>query len=385
MTPLGTMESQAASKIEMLVLQATPFCNLDCSYCYLPNRNSKQRMSEETLSRVFERVFASPFLADEITILWHAGEPLVPGVSYYERAFGIIGQLKSTELVVKHNFQTNGTLINQEWIDFFKAENVKVGVSIDGPAVLHDRYRKTRRNAGSFEQVMRGVCALQDNDFPFHVITVLTRDSLSRCRELFDFYVSNRITEIGFNIEEIEGDHRTSSLQDCDIDREIRGFFEKFLELMDKSGAQLHVREFMGALSGIADANNVHYGNPLTQALRMVSVGVNGEISTFSPELLGYASERHGEYVFGNVHHNEIADVLINPAFENVNKEIQRGLERCRANCDYFDICRGGAPVNKLFENGTFNSCETLFCRLTKKAVIDVVLDRMERALELAP
>jgi uncharacterized protein len=370
----------------MLVMQTTPFCNLDCSYCYLPNRNSKQRMSEATLTRTFERVFLSPFLANQITVLWHAGEPLVPGVTYYENAFAIADRLKPKDLIVKHNFQTNGTLLDQRWIDFFQAAgNVTVGVSIDGPAHLHDLYRKTRRQTASFDQVMRGVRVLQDNDFPFHVITVLSQDSLRHCRELFDFYVDNRITQIAFNVEEIEGGHRSSSLQGGSTDSQIRTFFRQFLELMDKHGVQLEVREFMGALSGIADSNNVQYGNPLAHALRIVSIGVNGEISTFSPELLGYGSERHGEFVFGNVHHNELSDVLRNPNFERVNREIERGLERCRTTCDYFEICRGGAPANKLFENGTFDSTETLFCRLTKKAVIDVVLDRVERALELAP
>src|ERR1700746_2937034 len=86
--------------IEMLVLQSTPFCNLDCSYCYLPNRSSKQRMTEQTLDRKFERVFSSPFVANALTVLWHAGEPLVPGVDYYERAFAILNARKPKDLTV---------------------------------------------------------------------------------------------------------------------------------------------------------------------------------------------------------------------------------------------------------------------------------------------
>jgi uncharacterized protein len=59
-------------------------------------------------------------------------------------------------------------------------------------------------------------------------------------------------------------------------------------------------------------------------------------------------------------------------------------LEQCRQTCEYFDICLGGCPANKIFENGTFDSTETLFCRLAKKAVIDVVLERVERSFDLA-
>ena len=165
--------------IEMLVLQSTPFCNLDCCYCYLPDRTSKRQMSQATLERTFERVFTSSFLSKHLTVLWHAGEPLVPGVAYYENAFATIDRLRPQGLAVTHSIQTNATLLNLRWIDFFRAHDVRVGVSIDGPADLNDRSRKTRVGGGSFEQAMRGIRLLQDNDYPFHVITVLTRESLS--------------------------------------------------------------------------------------------------------------------------------------------------------------------------------------------------------------
>jgi uncharacterized protein len=380
---LGPQPHRLGSRIEMLVLQATPFCNLDCSYCYLPDRSSKTRMSEATLARTFECVFSSSFLCDQLTILWHAGEPLVPGVSYYERAFDILAKAKPARLTISHSFQTNGTLLDQAWIDFFRAQNVKVGLSIDGPAHLNDLYRKTRRQGGTFEQIMRGIRVLQANDFSFHVITVLTRESLRCARELFDFYVDNGIRRVAFNVEEIEGEHVTSSLQG-DIDAEVRAFYREFLALAEAHPIRMEVREFVGAFSSIVNPASADYGNPMAAPLRMVSVGVNGEISTFSPELLGHKHARFPGFVFGNVHTHELTDILNDANFQNVHAEVERGLERCKASCEYFELCMGGSPVNKLFENGTFDSTETLFCRLSKKAVIDVVLERAERGLELA-
>src|SRR5262249_32909075 len=123
------------------------------------------------------------------------------------------------------------------------------------------------------------------------------------------------------------------------------------------------------------------YGNPMTEPLRFVSVGVNGELSTFSPELVGSSTHEFPSFVFGNVHENELADILNNPVFRRVNADIQSGVKSCRKSCDYFDIWRGGVPGNKLFENGSFATCETLFCRLSKQAVIDVVLERIEQDL----
>jgi len=231
---------------------------------------------------------------------------------------------------------------------------------------------------------MRGVRVLQDNAYPFHVITVLTRESLRCVREMFDFYVDNGFTQIAFNIEEVEGDHHASSLQQDGIDAQVRTFFREFIELVDAHGSKLEVREFLGAFAGISNADAARYGNPMAQALRVVSVGVNGELSTFSPELLGNSTPRHGSFVFGNVHDDAIADMLTDTKFQTVQAEIERGLERCRRDCGYFDICLGGSPVNKLFENGSFDSTETLFCRLSKKAVIDVVLERVENELDLA-
>jgi uncharacterized protein len=231
---------------------------------------------------------------------------------------------------------------------------------------------------------MRGIQLLREHDYPFHVVTVLTRESLRRPRSLFDFYVENGMTRVAFNIEEIEGVHLTSSLATDEAEREVRTFYETFLDLIEANGAKIEVREFAGAFAAIANPASAHYGNPLAEPLRTLSIGVNGEIGSFAPELLGYASARHGELVFGNIHEGDIADVLDDAKFIAVNDEIARGLERCRASCEYFSICQGGSPANKLFENGSFDSTETLFCRLSKKAVVDVVLGRMESAFNLA-
>jgi uncharacterized protein len=372
---------RASPTLETLVLQSTPFCNINCSYCYLPNRSSKQRMSDDTLERSFECVFSSPFVGTHLTVLWHAGEPLVLGVDYYRRAFELLQRYRRPDVDVTYHFQTNGTLLDQTWIDFFRATGAKVGLSLDGPADIHDRSRKTRRGAGTFQQVMRGLRVLRDNEYPFHVITVLTRESLRSACRMFDFYAENAITNVSFNFDEIEGVHTSSSLQSSDADELMRLFLREFFDLTAKHKPQIRVREFEGAFQAIVNPASNGYGNPMVEPLRFVSIGVNGEISTFSPELLGYGGGRHPTFVFGNVHNDELADILRDEAFLGVNAEIERGQETCRSSCEYFDMCLGGGPANKLFENGSFDSSETLFCRLSKKAVIDVVLERVESQL----
>jgi uncharacterized protein len=370
--------------IEMLVLQSTPFCNLDCAYCYLPDRSSKRQMSQRTLERAFEVVFGSPFLSDHLTVLWHAGEPLVPGVPYYEEAFATLERLRPPGVAISHSVQTNATLLSRKWIDFFRAHHVRLGVSIDGPEELHDRCRKTRSGGGSFRGAMRGIRLLQGFGYPFHVITVLTRESVRQPGRLFDFYLANGLCKVAFNFDEIEGVNKTSSFSDSSSDDEMRRFYNAFMDLVETHDAKIEVREFVGAFDSISRPGSEQYGNPLADPLRTISISAGGDIGAFSPELLGYASERQGPLVFGNVHRDEISDVLDNPRFVAVSDEIARGQERCRKTCEYFSICLGGSPANKLFENGSFDSTETLFCRLSKKAVIDVVLERFERAYSIA-
>jgi uncharacterized protein len=380
--PAMNSPCQFHGPLELLVIQPTPFCNIDCSYCYLANRASKARMTETTLEHLFKSVFSSSFVSDRLTVLWHAGEPLIVGIDYYRRAFDIIDSL-NPGVSVRHSIQTNGTLIDQDWIDFLSPHHVKLGISLDGPPHLHDRHRRTRLGRGTFDRVMQSVQLLRDNAFPFHVITVLTRDSLSAARELFAFYVNNGITDVAFNIEEIEGAHPRSSMQGEDVTAEVKTFFRDFLALTQKHSSKLEVREFAGVFGMISTPDAFKYGNPQTEPMRIVTVGVNGELSTFSPELMGFRTDRYPSFVFSSVYERGLSGILTNDNFEVVCADIRRGVEKCKQSCEYFEICLGGAPANKLFENGSFDSTDTIHCRLSKQALIDVAIERIEGQLEV--
>jgi uncharacterized protein len=151
---MGKAQNLMEVKTELVVIQATPFCNVNCRYCYLPNRLSTKRMDNKTLSRIFEALFSSSFLSDHISIVWHAGEPLVLPISFYEKALQIVEQFNTRSVHVTHCFQTNGTLINQAWCDFIKSHNVHVGISLDGPRYIHDAYRVDRADRGTFDRAL---------------------------------------------------------------------------------------------------------------------------------------------------------------------------------------------------------------------------------------
>ena len=111
----------------------------------------------------------------------------------------------------------------------------------------------------------------------------------------------------------------------------------------------------------------------------IVNVDCEGNFSTYSPELLGLSSPRHGSFALGNVATDSLESVLASPRFLALDDEIRRGVEMCQETCRYFAFCGGGPPGNKYFENGNFASTETLFCRLHKKATLDVALDKLEQ------
>src|SRR5258708_26587104 len=102
-------------QIQLLVVQPTPFCNIDCRYCYLPDRTTKAVVAETTLTNLFSQVFASGWAADGLAVVWHAGEPLVLPPEFYRRAFRLIDGIKPPELHLTHSFQTNVTLVDDDW------------------------------------------------------------------------------------------------------------------------------------------------------------------------------------------------------------------------------------------------------------------------------
>ena len=376
------MEPVTSGPVQLLVLQPTPFCNLDCSYCYLPDRHSTARMDWPTLELAVERVLASRFVDETLSVVWHAGEPLVLPVDWYEEAFERIDALNFRGTRILHSVQTNGVLMDDRWIDLFRRRRVGVGLSLDGPARIHDAHRTTRSGAGTHHRVMRAVELLNASRLDYHVICVLTSAAMDAADEMHAFFRGAGIHRVGFNVEEIEGPHTTSSLAGPEMVEAYRSFLRRMLELSRSDGTP-QIRELTTACSLILDRDYDPRNNQQTAPLRIVSVGVGGEISTFSPELLGNRNPAYGDFIFGNVASHGLADVLVDDNFVAVHEEIQSGVTAGRDACAYFMTCGGGAPANKVFETGRFDVTETMYCRLARQAPVDVVLHELESELGL--
>jgi uncharacterized protein len=139
------------------------------------------------------------------------------------------------------------------------------------------------------------------------------------------------------------------------------------------------VRELESAVGALLSDEPVRDQQNVPFAI--VSVGCDGTISTFSPELLGAHHSRFDGFVFGCIATHRLSDIGHTPLFRAIAREIRRGVAACESSCRYFRWCGGGAPANKLFETGRFDVTETMHCRLTRQAILDEVIAGIEASI----
>ena len=377
---------RSETQIQTVVLQPTPFCNIQCKYCYLPQRDDKSVMDLETVIASFQRVFESGFAGSHITVIWHAGEPLVLPVSYYESAFAAIERMRPRDIYIQHSFQTNGTLLSKAWCDLFRRWRVGVGVSIDGPRDLHDKNRVTRSGKGTFDRAMAGIRLLKQEGLPFHTISVLSKEGLERAEDYHAFFLEEGIKDVCFNVEESEGQHVSElmNLSRESMRDKFQSFLHTFWTISRQNPGIAFIREIDGLIPRIFRTEDSPVGNDQVEPLAMLNIDCKGNVSSFSPELLGYTNERYNNFVVGNVHQNTLQEMLDSPAMRAMVTDIRAGVDACRRECDYFSICGGVPPINKLSENGCFESTQTSFCNLVQITPANLILqafDQMEKRL----
>ena len=300
--------------------------------------------------------------------------------------FRAIEELRPSSVEIRHSFQTNGTLVTKEWCDLIRRWNVGVGVSIDGPRHMHDANRVTRSGKGTFDRAIRGARLLKEEGISFHVISVLSKEALECPEELHAFYVEEGIEDVCFNVEESENDHVSELMmlsRDSMRDK-FNGFLHRFWTISRQNPGISFIREIDGLIPRIFRPEEAPLSNEQVEPLAMLNIDCKGNVSSFSPELLGYKNERYNNFIVGNVHEHTIEQMLASKAMEAMATDIRAGVEACRKECGYFSLCGGGAPVNKLSENGSFASTQTSFCNLVQITPANLILsayDRMEAML----
>jgi uncharacterized protein len=372
--------------LELLIFQGTPFCNIDCNYCYLPDRLNRTKMSLDIVREAARKLVAEEIIREDFTVLWHAGEPLVLPVEYYQQAITAIRKEMPGHLGVTYSFQTNGMLLNDDWYRFFLQHNTELGISIDGPEFIHDRNRITRSGKGTFKKVISAIELVKSYGMPLHVISVLTDFSCDYPVELHNFYKEIGVDSVCINIEEIEGVNTVSSFSDKESSKQrVVQFLRKFFDLNLADGEPFEIREFNWAKNSVLHGEWEAPGYNFTQMtgpFKTITIGTNGDFSTFSPELISQHSDRYGDFIFGNVMHDSFTASLKSEKFLRVFTDLVNGIDQCKNHCSYYGLCPGGIPSGKFSEHKTLDANETQFCRLTFQAPIDALLQMVEEAEE---
>ena len=235
----------------------------------------------------------------------------------------------------------------------------------------------------SFAATMRGVAHLQRNAIPFHVIAVLTRESLDHADGIVDFFLEHGIRDVGLNMEETEGSNSSSSLESSGCEQRYRTFLERVWERTAESEGAFRLREFETTCA-LACTDSRLDRTDMNRPFVILNVDHQGNFSTFDPELLAVKTKEYGDFVLGNILTDSLESVCATDKFQRILRDMRAGIERCRSGCDYFGLCGGGAGSNKYWERGTFDCAETQACRYRIKIVADVVMDGMENALGLS-
>ena len=164
----------------------------------------------------------------------------------------------------------------------------------------------------------------------------------------------------------------------------FNAFLHRFWTISRQLPGISFIREIDGLIPRIFRPEEAPLSNEQVEPLAMLNIDCNGNVSSFSPELLGYKNERYNNFIIGNVHNHSIEQMLASDAMEAMVTDIRAGVEACQKECGYFSLCGGGAPVNKLSENGTFASTQTAFCNLVQITPANLILsafDKMEAML----
>lgn len=362
-----------AGTAPMLLMQPTTLCNLDCTYCYLPDRAVAKRMPVEVADAVAAAVREWSRL-HPVEVVWHGGEPLAAGHAPLRALMERFGP--GDEHPVTHAVQTNATLIDEAWCALFADLGVRVGVSIDGPGEANAA-RIDRGGRATTDKALRGVEMLRRAGIEFGLIAVVADPTPDSAVELYRFARAIGAASLGVNLTERKGVNDTAGQRPG---QSVVAFWQR-LAACWQADPTVRIREFEQAYSYIraelAGTARQRAARPVN-ALPMVTF--DGEVVPMGPDLAGFSSPRHGPFTVGNVLRTPLTRLMAEASDVPWVAEALNGISACRSSCEYFAYCRGGQVANKYFETGRLDATETTYCRTSKINLMEGILRHAEHA-----
>ncbi|OEF25896.1 anaerobic sulfatase maturase [Vibrio rumoiensis] len=346
---MTTAQSTPTIPYSIFIKAESAKCNLDCHYCYYLRNEEKNLpgMDVELAEKVVkDHILSQPEKSPQVDFIWHGGEPMMRGLEFYEQ---VVTAQKATQTKkqIVNTIQTNGTLINDRWAQFFKDENFMVGISIDGPNLINDIARIDKKGHSSFERTMRGLEHLKKFDVEFNTLTVINNKSYKMGKEIYSFLKDNGSGYMQFQpCIDHEMDRR------FDYDWTLTGgqwgvflcdVFDAWCEDIGKT----YVQFFENCLMILMDypSQMCHHAPTCGQQLMMESDG-----RVFSCDHFGY-----DEFKIGQVKTDEGTQTATELA-QMVSSQEQRKFgqdkfdtlsDKCKT-CDFLALCNGGCPKNRV-------------------------------------
>lgn len=342
------------------------FCNLRCRYCFY---NTKDQLTSHIMSiELLEKFFAEymELFSGRLFFVWHGGEPLLAGLSFFERIIELQTKYLKEGQIIKNAIQTNATLIDDKWAEFFKSHNFKVGVSFDGGQESHDHFRKNYSGHGSFDQVMRGVEILRRHGIEPGFIQTLTHNNVIRIKEDFSFFVNIlRAKRWGMNDFLDVNSVNQAMINQSLTNEELTQFLKSYIDLwLAQDDITLQIREIDNFISGVLKK-------------RASSCSFNGVCTGyFCLEYDGrvYPCDRftnRSEFLFGDLSSRSLLKILNGSARLKYAKDVNALHSNCVI-CEWQHACHNGCTSNRI--GGI--SGKYYFCK-TRKAIFEYLRDKL--------
>lgn len=351
-----------AKPLYVMLKPAGAHCNLACKYCYYLEKNKlyptaqRHLMSDEMLEQ-FTREYIEAQTMNQVLFTWHGGEPLLRSINFYRKALSL--QQKYAEgRRIDNVIQTNGTLLTDEWCEFFAQNHWLVGISIDGPQPDHDHYRLTAAGKPSWKKVMQGIKLLKKHGVEWNAMAVVNAYNANHPLEFYRFFKENgcqflQFTPIVERLTRHEDGRTLASLADKDeislseasVAPEQWGYFlcAIFDEWVRKDVGKIFVEIFDCTLANW--------------------MGISPGICAYSKEC-GHAGvmEHNGdvyscdhfvfpEYKLGNIRDHSLIDMLYGEQQQEFSRLKHSSLPRQCKECDMEFACHGECPKNRFMKD----------------------------------
>ncbi len=351
-----------AKPLYVMLKPAGAHCNLACKYCYYLEKNKlyptaqRHLMSDEMLEQ-FTREYIEAQTMSQVLFTWHGGEPLLRSIDFYRKALSL-QQKYAGGRRIDNVIQTNGTLLTDEWCEFFAQKHWLVGISIDGPQPDHDHYRLTAAGKPSWKKVMQGIKLLKKHGVEWNAMAVVNAYNANHPMEFYRFFKENgcqflQFTPIVERLTRHEDGRTLASLADKDeislseasVAPEQWGYFlcAIFDEWVRKDVGKIFVEIFDCTLANW--------------------MGISPGICAYSKEC-GHAGvmEHNGdvyscdhfvfpEYKLGNIRDHSLIDMLYGEQQQEFSRLKHSSLPRQCKECDMEFACHGECPKNRFMKD----------------------------------